>query len=207
MNKRTFIGSLPCFGLSAFAVADNTHNRLIFELTPEMCSQASAGLLWEKRLSMNSEGASEQAQTRFYQDYESKLHEWTDLKQPVAKTVRPHVSRAFMSAMEFIILDVEGGRIHALPRFPAEIEWHIWHGFNLGFAETSARTGRYKHKTISDLLITIFEAHAEPDKNLEDSQLRIDDCLKAMTEAEKMLPEQGALYFRSVLIREIAAWL
>ena len=207
MNKRTFIGSLPYLGLSGFAVADNTQDRLIFELTPEMCSQGSADSLWEKKLSVNSGGASEQAKTRFYQEYESKLHEWTDLKQPSAKPVRPHVSRAFMSAMEFIILDVEGGRIHALPRFPAEIEWHIWYGFNLGFAETSARTGRYKHKTISDLLVTIFEAHAEPYKNLADSQLRIDDCLKAMTEAEKMLPEQGALYFRSVLIREIAEWL
>ncbi len=207
MNKRAFISFLPCVGFSGFALAADTQNRVKFELTPEICSKDSPGSLWGKKLEVDSEASSEQEQTRFHEEYEAKLREWTDLKQPAAKAVRPHVTKAYMSAMEYIVLDVHGGLIHVLPRFPADIEWHIWNGFNLGFAEHGASIGRYTHKMIAELLVTIFEAYAEPYKKLADSQSSIDDCLKALIEAERLLPQQGALYFRTHLVREIRGWL
>lgn len=202
MNKRTFIGSLPCFGLSCLVKAEDKQRQAHSDLSPEACSMQSPDAMWSLRVAANPLESSEQAQTRFYQAYETKLRQWTDAKYPKAKTVRPNIQKAFSSAMELIVLDVWGGVAHVLTRLPAEIEWCVWQGFAKQFEE--AYVGRYQHQTITDLLVAIFEANADVDKKLADSRWRINDCVAALTEAEKQMPEQGAYFFRSHLLKRIA---
>lgn len=160
--------------------------------------------MWESRVAAQPSESSEQSQTRFYQSYEANLRQWTDLKYPVAKSVRPYIQKAFSEAMEFIVLEIWGGVAHVLTRLSAEIEWFVWKGFDRDFE--GAYIGRYKHKTISDLLAVIFEANAEPYKKLADSK-GIKSCLKALHDAEKLLPEKGCYYFRSHLLKRIGQCL
>jgi hypothetical protein len=199
MNKRAFISSLPCLGLSGLVLAEK--GKAMPELTPEACSMQSPESMWQQQLATDTPSSSEQAQTRFYQSYEVSLRQWTDWRFPDAKALRPHVMKAFTSAMDFIVLDVWGAVAHVLTRLPAEIEWCICNGFNHNFE--GAYVGRYNHKIVSDLLAAIFEANAEPYKKLADSHWRITDCLAALTDAEKLLPMQGAFYFRSQLLKRV----
>lgn len=107
--------------------------------------------------------------------------------------------------MSFIVFDVWGGRIHVMPRLPAETEWIIWSGFDRGFEGGSV--GKYQPQAISSLLAMIFEAQAEPYLKLADSRAKIESCVAKLAEAEKHLPKEAHYYFRSHLLQRIGQCL
>jgi len=205
MKKRAFITSLPCFGLSSLAVSAETAVETGMKLVPEACAAQDPGSMWQDHVTMHGTKTSEQDQTQFYQAYARSLGEWTDLKHPEAKQVRLLIHEAWNQAMGFIVSDVWGGVAHVLPRLPAETEWVIWDGYNRSFDR--AYIGKYRLDAITHLLSMIFEANAEVGNKLADSVWRIEKCLKALGEAEKLLPEQGHYYFRSHLIKRIGECL
>lgn len=161
--------------------------------------------MWAARVAAMPAGSSEQAQTRFYQAYAASLAGWIESKHPKVKQVRPHIHEAWAHAMNFIVLDVWGGVAHVLSRSPAETEWIIWDGFKQGFDR--GYIGHYPDQALSSLLAIIFEANADSHKKLTDSTWRVDKCLTALSEAEKLLPEEGRHYFRSHLVRRIGQCL
>jgi hypothetical protein len=202
MKKRAFITSLPCFGLSSLVLSAETAVKTGMKLEGEACAAQDPASMWQNLLAtMQGNESSEQAQTRFYQAYAKCLGEWTESKYPEARLARPLLHSAWHDAMSFVVSDVWGGRIHVMPRLPAETEWIIWTGFDQGFEDASV--GRYPPQAISNLLAMIFEAQAEPYLKLADSRAKIESCLAKLAEAEKHLPQKAHHFFRSHLIKRV----
>lgn len=210
MTKRAFISSVPIFaslGVSA-AGGPNASVQDHPYLSPESCSLADPDVRWAN---MDDElkkafGSSEQGQTRFFHVYAENLRKWTKAKHPQSEASRHHLQTAFTKAAEFINISVWGIRIHFMPRFPAALEWIIWHGWQ-GHGQAFDADGAESRYEIDDLLIlfvTLFKANAEAPKQLTEERRSMDESLAALQKAEPLLPESGRRYFRAQLAKLIA---